>query len=392
MKKLNLKLKNNRNGITLIALVITIIILLILAGVSIATLTGDNGILNMANKAKEQTEIEKYEEQKQLIILGAKTIENKNEIIDYLTKEFKKIDSEANVSDIGNGYYIICNNEKFIYDYNFNAHKVNEGNVNFWDFIENEDNTITIIGYKYEPTDNIVIPNIINDKKVSIIDCSFKGNTNLTSMEISYGIEKITSELFADCINLTGNLNLPDSLTYLQKGTFSRCKGLTGDVNLKNITYIGNHVFSQCTGLDGIIYDNPNGIDVGYMSFYDCNKLKGKISISSFLVNDNALTFTNCKSLEEVTLKEGITKIPSNTFTACQSLINLKIPDGVVSIGYAAFLNCINLSSLYIPNSVMQIEEMAFWGCNSLAGEITLNSNIIIGESAFPTTITIKYV
>ena len=42
-------------GITLIALVITIIVLLILAGVTIATLTGDNGILTQAGKAKEQT-------------------------------------------------------------------------------------------------------------------------------------------------------------------------------------------------------------------------------------------------------------------------------------------------------------------------------------------------
>ena len=44
-------------GITLIALVITIIVLLILAGVSIATLTGDNGILTRANDSKTQTEI-----------------------------------------------------------------------------------------------------------------------------------------------------------------------------------------------------------------------------------------------------------------------------------------------------------------------------------------------
>ena len=44
------------NGITLIALVITIIVLLILAGVSIAMLTGDNGILTQAQRAKEQTE------------------------------------------------------------------------------------------------------------------------------------------------------------------------------------------------------------------------------------------------------------------------------------------------------------------------------------------------
>ena len=42
-------------GITLIALVITIVILLILAGVTIATLTGENGVLNKANTAKEET-------------------------------------------------------------------------------------------------------------------------------------------------------------------------------------------------------------------------------------------------------------------------------------------------------------------------------------------------
>ena len=43
-------------GITLIALVITIIVLLILAGVTIAMLTGDNGILTKTNQAKINTE------------------------------------------------------------------------------------------------------------------------------------------------------------------------------------------------------------------------------------------------------------------------------------------------------------------------------------------------
>ena len=41
------------NGITLIALVITIIVLLILAGVTIVTLTGDNGLITKASVAKE---------------------------------------------------------------------------------------------------------------------------------------------------------------------------------------------------------------------------------------------------------------------------------------------------------------------------------------------------
>ena len=56
------KLKENK-GITLIALVITIIVLLILAGVTIATLTGDNGILTKANEAKTITNEKDEEEQ-----------------------------------------------------------------------------------------------------------------------------------------------------------------------------------------------------------------------------------------------------------------------------------------------------------------------------------------
>ena len=52
MKEKSRRYKKER-GITLIALVITIIVLLILAGVSIAMLTGDNGILTQAKEAKE---------------------------------------------------------------------------------------------------------------------------------------------------------------------------------------------------------------------------------------------------------------------------------------------------------------------------------------------------
>ena len=58
-------LKYNK-GITLIALVITIIVLLILAGVSIAMLTGENGILTQAQNAKNRTEEAQVEEENRL--------------------------------------------------------------------------------------------------------------------------------------------------------------------------------------------------------------------------------------------------------------------------------------------------------------------------------------
>ena len=56
MKNLKKELKYSKKGITLIALVVTIIVLLILAGVTIATLIGNNGLLTRAQEAKNKTE------------------------------------------------------------------------------------------------------------------------------------------------------------------------------------------------------------------------------------------------------------------------------------------------------------------------------------------------
>ncbi len=80
-------IKEKRNGITLIALVITIIVLLILAGITIATLTGENGILSKATTSKERT---KQEEGREAIILAidemiAEELENGQKLtIDYI--------------------------------------------------------------------------------------------------------------------------------------------------------------------------------------------------------------------------------------------------------------------------------------------------------------------
>ena len=81
------KLKN-KSGITLIALVVTIIVLLILAGISIQMLTGDNGILNRAGEARSKTIHANVLEQMQLeanaYIIDKTTGTYSNTLIDYL--------------------------------------------------------------------------------------------------------------------------------------------------------------------------------------------------------------------------------------------------------------------------------------------------------------------
>ena len=61
----------NSKGITLIALVITIIVLLILAGLTIATLTGENGILGKATEASNKTEEKNAEEEVKIAVMGS---------------------------------------------------------------------------------------------------------------------------------------------------------------------------------------------------------------------------------------------------------------------------------------------------------------------------------
>ena len=90
----NTKLKKSKiaqKGITLIALVITIIVLLILAAVSIATLTGENGILTRANDAKTSTEIAEEREKVELAATAALADDLGGEIKEsFLKQELEK--------------------------------------------------------------------------------------------------------------------------------------------------------------------------------------------------------------------------------------------------------------------------------------------------------------
>ena len=62
MKNLNIKIKENKKGITLVALVVTIVVLLILAGVSLNLLIGNNGIITRTQISKVSQELAAYKE------------------------------------------------------------------------------------------------------------------------------------------------------------------------------------------------------------------------------------------------------------------------------------------------------------------------------------------
>ena len=96
-------MENKSRGITLIALVVTIIILLILAGISISMLTGQNGILNRAQEAKEKTQVANEKEAIGLATMDALTEGNGTITKEILTKTMKSYLGKNDIELIGNG-------------------------------------------------------------------------------------------------------------------------------------------------------------------------------------------------------------------------------------------------------------------------------------------------
>ena len=98
-------MKKQEKGITLIALVITIIVLLILAGISIAMLTGENGILTKADTATRETEIAEAKEQAKLDIaewIAEQLEQGKNADIDNsIIQKILQSKGESYVKDAG---------------------------------------------------------------------------------------------------------------------------------------------------------------------------------------------------------------------------------------------------------------------------------------------------
>ena len=151
-------LKRNK-GITLIALVITVIVLIILAGVAISMLSGENGILNKAAEAKEKTEQAVYEENIRLAVNEYYLDINRKETLSEFLQDKDKSglenlkiysDDEDNVIGTYNNkvFYIDENNNIDIYNENLvkNGFLETGTNENFTNITYNEGGYLSYTG------------------------------------------------------------------------------------------------------------------------------------------------------------------------------------------------------------------------------------------------------
>lgn len=97
MKKSTIELRENKKGITLVALVITIVVLLILAGVSINLAVGNQGILTKSKKVSEDTKQAAIKEQIDLALTNYQIEKIANDNLNF--KDYMEDEEQSGIEN-----------------------------------------------------------------------------------------------------------------------------------------------------------------------------------------------------------------------------------------------------------------------------------------------------
>ena len=356
-------MKKNNQGITLIALVITIIVLLILAGVSIAMLTGQNGILTQAQNSKLVTTQAKVNEMTELAI-GSLRTENLNDtskitpqlVASQINKENNRTDVTASSTTFPSDMIFADEGMRATVNLDLTVGKQNSNDNNTSSlYPENIDESKIAPEelFDFEP-----ITESVATSKVASTD----ENANLPQKEARItGIKTkyCTAEETNYKINYTG---ITDTLVIPYQVKIGEEMYKVTEVNLyvKGIEHLEYIQPSNLPDIQNIIYPN---------------------TVKTLKITDGADVWN--KNIERVVLSKNITEIPENYFSNGSKIKEIELPSNLEKIGKSSFFYCEALESIMIPDNVKTIEESAFCNCTTLSS-ITLPSNIQnLGESAF---------
>ena len=269
--------------------------------------------------------------------------------------------------------------------------------------------------------------------------------TDLTTITIPAGVTHIGDDAFSDCVGLASvtfeagsqlesigkkafcgtalsSVTIPAKVTSIGEGAFSDCEHLTSiKVDENNTAFYsddddhvlfsmdGTTLHTYPAGLTATKYKIPDGVTTicGYAFFccYDLEDIVIKPSVTSIgerafegtawfgsqtpvdgdgviYVNNIAIYYDN--SSNELTIKDGTTKIAPCCFSGCDALTSVTIPASVTTIDNKAFADCRNLASVTFEDGskLTAIGDNAFW--LTALTTVTLNSNPKIGAEAFP--------
>ena len=330
-----MKVRKNR-GITIISLAITIIVLLILSGVTISTLTSENGIISRANVSKIATELARYNEEAEQWKLAREMDED---------EDFQEDTLSAGKSNLS-----------------YNGEK-KDGNIKtiIPDMLDEYLDEIEIIKGK------LTINTTSNLKTQAAKIASLPSNP----YEIKDGVLQSTGSNL-DLVASDGTLTIPENVTRIASGAFSGVEGLKTVIIPGSCETVGRDVFSYNKTLEkvvmqeGVKYIDPN-------AFYECTHLK-EVVFPNSVIAIGGFAFSRCYALRKIELPDNITELEQETFSGCSRLTSIKLPLNLKEIKYTSLGECYALDNIYIPASVTNIDPAAFRNDTSMTN-ITIDKN-----------------
>lgn len=296
-------MKDNK-GVTLVALVVTIIVLIILAGISINLILGDNGIITIAKKAKENTELAKIEEETELNELYTQLESNggtsEGTIYDSIAKltEFKT--AIANAIDEAGGIKPDVSAETAIFANNIKG----------------------------------ILKEVTKTATATADDIS-KGKTAWVNGELITGTKKEPERLYLyhegdECIDITGGWKATTKSTnyMLSKGYNGACTINTLQVDLSKYDYFAAELSSTGTMMGAVRLHTTNsasdqdswcansrvivGSTQGYMNFanntgstivYKCSLSNLDLTAKYYVTSNGETSYANGMKIHNVWLE-----------------------------------------------------------------------------------------
>ena len=391
-------------GITLIALVITIIVLLILASVSIAMLTGNNGILTQAQNAKNETKDAENIEKIKLAVSEAQMGENgyqklsKDNLQEAIDNQFKETNPEVAqnadgtyIVSLDNELYEIKDNEvdKIQVDLYINnaedlkkfRDEVNKGNTYEGEYIVLTANITLDINEEWQPIGTYLNTNTsINDET----NIAFEGTLNgmghtidgikITSQEKGKGLFGLIKNATIKNLTIGENCNINVGVSYGSitgyantsstiEGCFNKTNVISNSTNIGGIvgTAVDNCMIKNSGNLGNIQANSTVGGIVGVNqaqveNCYNIGEIKSEITNAGGIIGVNNGIVTNCYNTGNITgtganiggiigMGTGESRV-ENTY----SKGNITGSDGGGIVGFLESGTIIN--SYYLENSV----------------------------------------
>lgn len=397
-------------GITLVALVISIIVMIMLATISLNMTIGENGIITQAQDAKLKQEEADVETE---VMSGIASLD---------TEYYQKVTSDTGVTI--DSIYNMAGLARYIkgkingFNYNKNGTSVV--------YFTNSNGSYTV---KFDKDGNAKTYKGIYVKKYDTIQISMDKNDTIdlaTDDDDIIWID-VSNEVPLDNNNFTKN----DNGTVIIKGFKNKGKDneeLVGTIIIKDSGVQGNETVDTSDESKIVQSVSVGSNATAYLVKNDNGKYTLDIK-GSGKINDSPLTVSvtnesNNENIEKIVIEDGIKEIGAMNFVNYKNVTEVVLPESIEKIGGCAFITMTSLETLYynpksavmdtsyqkrddknyivsnfngtslrtiiLGNNVEKIGERAFWGTTNLKNVIFSNSISEIEKQAFYCCINVK--